>query len=40
MRTTVALRKSLKKRPLDYFKQDFWADTAAFTRRAGDQVRA
>ena len=27
----VALRKSLKKRPLDYFKQDFWADTAAFT---------
>ena len=27
----VSLRKSLKKRPLDYFKQDFWADTAAFT---------
>ena len=27
----VALRKSLKKRPLDYFKKDFWADTAAFT---------
>ncbi len=27
----VTLRKSLKKRPLDYFKQDFWADTAAFT---------
>jgi aminocarboxymuconate-semialdehyde decarboxylase len=27
----VALRKSLKKRPLDYFKQDFYADTAAFT---------
>jgi aminocarboxymuconate-semialdehyde decarboxylase len=26
----VALRKSLKKRPLDYFKQDFYADTAAF----------
>ena len=26
-----SLRKSLKKRPLDYFKQDFWADTAAFT---------
>jgi aminocarboxymuconate-semialdehyde decarboxylase len=26
----VALRKSLKKRPLDYFKQDFWADTAVF----------
>jgi predicted TIM-barrel fold metal-dependent hydrolase len=28
-----ALRKSLKKRPLDYFKQDFYADTAAFTSR-------
>ena len=27
----VGLRKSLKKRVLDYFKQDFWADTAAFT---------
>ena len=27
----VGLRKSLKKRPLDYFKHDFWADTAAFT---------
>jgi uncharacterized protein len=27
----VGLRKSLKKRPLDYFKQDFYADTAAFT---------
>ena len=27
----VSLRKSLKKRPLDYFKHDFWADTAAFT---------
>lgn len=26
----VALRKSLKKRPLDYFKQDFYADTAVF----------
>jgi aminocarboxymuconate-semialdehyde decarboxylase len=24
------VRKSLKKRPLDYFKQDFYADTAAF----------
>src|SRR5262245_60286797 len=24
----VSLRKSLKKRPLDYFKQDFYADTA------------
>jgi aminocarboxymuconate-semialdehyde decarboxylase len=27
----IALRKSLKKRVLDYFKQDFWTDTAAFT---------
>ena len=26
----VALRESLKKRPLDYFKQDFYADTAVF----------
>ena len=26
----VALRKSLKKRPLDYFKQDFYTDTAVF----------
>ena len=26
----VALRKSLKKRPLDYFKQDFYCDTAVF----------
>ena len=26
----VALRKSLKKRPLDYCKQDFYADTAVF----------
>ena len=25
-----ALRKSMKKRPLDYFKQDFYADTAVF----------
>ena len=30
----VALKNSLKKRPLDYFKQDFYADTAAFTARA------
>ena len=30
----VGLRKSLKKRPLDYFKQDFYADTAVFTARA------
>jgi aminocarboxymuconate-semialdehyde decarboxylase len=29
-----ALKNSLKKRPLDYFKQDFYADTAAFTARA------
>ncbi|HXW43015.1 MAG TPA: amidohydrolase family protein [Xanthobacteraceae bacterium] len=27
----VALRRSLKKRVLDYFKEDFWADTAVFT---------
>ena len=27
----VSLRKSMKKRPLDYFKQDFYADTAVFT---------
>jgi aminocarboxymuconate-semialdehyde decarboxylase len=26
----TVLRKSLKKRPLDYFKQDFYADTAVF----------
>jgi predicted TIM-barrel fold metal-dependent hydrolase len=26
----VTLRKNMKKRPLDYFKQDFYADTAAF----------
>ena len=26
----VGLRKGLKKRPLDYFKQDFYADTAVF----------
>ncbi len=29
-----ALLKSLKKRPLDYFKQDFIADTAVFGSRA------
>jgi len=29
----VSLRKSMKKRPLDYFKQDFYADTAVFTSR-------
>ena len=38
-RIMSSLRKSLKKRPLDYFKQDFWADTAAFTADAGDQGR-
>jgi aminocarboxymuconate-semialdehyde decarboxylase len=27
----VALRKSLKKRLLNYFKEDFWTDTAVFT---------
>ena len=27
----VSLRKGLKKRVLDYFKNDFWADTAVFT---------
>ena len=27
----VSLRQSLKKRVLDYFKEDFWADTAVFT---------
>ena len=35
----MSLRKSLKKRPLDYFKNDFWADTAAFTADTGDQGR-
>ena len=29
-----ALLRSLKKRPLDYFKQDFFADTAVFGSRA------
>jgi uncharacterized protein len=29
-----SLLKSLKKRPLDYFKQDFYADTAVFGSRA------
>ena len=27
----VTLRTNMKKRPLDYFKQDFYADTAVFT---------
>jgi aminocarboxymuconate-semialdehyde decarboxylase len=30
----AALKKSLKKRPVDYFKQNFYADTAAFGARA------
>ncbi|HWL04970.1 MAG TPA: amidohydrolase family protein [Xanthobacteraceae bacterium] len=30
----VSLRKSMKKRPLDYFKQDFYADTATFGSKA------
>jgi len=30
----VSLRKGLKKRPLDYFKNDFWTDTAVFTAEA------
>jgi aminocarboxymuconate-semialdehyde decarboxylase len=30
-----ALKRSLKKRPLDYFKQDFIVDTAVFTSEAG-----
>ena len=29
----VSLRKSMKKRPLDYFKQDFYTDTAVFGSR-------
>ena len=29
----VSLRKSLKKRPLDYFQQDFYVDSAAFGGR-------
>jgi len=31
----VALRKSLKKRPIDYFKQNFYADSAVFGSDAG-----
>ncbi len=34
----IALRKSMKKRPLDYFKQDFYADTAVFTSDAATDV--
>ena len=33
-RDYFALLKSLKKRPLDYFKQDFYADSAVFGSRA------
>ncbi len=29
----VSLRKSMRKRPLDYFKQDFYADSAVFGSR-------
>ena len=34
----VILRKSMKKRPLDYFKQDFYADTAVFTSDAATEL--
>jgi len=34
----VALRKSLKKRPLDYFKQDFHADTAVFGSKPATEI--
>src|SRR5579872_3088980 len=34
----VTLRQSLKKRVLDYFKQDFWADTAVFTAEAATKA--
>ena len=34
----VTLRKSLKKRVLDYFKEDFWADTAVFTAESATKV--
>ena len=34
----VSLRKSMKKRPLDYFKQDFYADTAVFTSDAATEL--
>lgn len=33
-----ALLKSLNKRPLDYFKHDFYADTAAFTAEAATRA--
>jgi len=31
----VTLRKNMKKRPLDYFKQDFYPDTATFGSKGG-----
>jgi predicted TIM-barrel fold metal-dependent hydrolase len=34
----VSLRKGLKKRVLDYFKEDFWADTAVFTAEAATKA--
>ena len=34
----VTLRKSLKKRVLDYFKEDFWADTAVFTAESATKA--
>ena len=33
-----AVLKSLKKRPLDYFKEDFYADTAVFTSDAATEL--
>ena len=33
-----ALLKSLKKRPLNYFKEDFYADTAVFTSDAATEL--
>ena len=35
-----ALLKQLKKRPLDYFKHSFYADTATFSAKAGDGMPA
>ena len=31
----VALKNSLKKRPLDYFQKDVWCDTATFGSKGG-----
>ena len=36
MRITTALRKSMPKRPYDYFRM-FWADTAVFGSRAATE---